>query len=371
MSQFKVNSLEYEDYGEGVRRMRIGVIGLGYWGPNLVRNVQASPHAELAAICDRDNSVLDNVAQKYPEADRIQEAETLWARSDIDAVIIATPSGMHFEHAMAALDSGKHVFVEKPLAGSSDEAKTLVELAEDAQKVLMVGHTFLYNEVVQEIKSRIDSGELGDLYYGYGQRLNLGRFRQDSDVLWTLAPHDVSILNYWFESKPVRVSCRGMSHVFQEKDIADVCFCLLEYPQATKVHLHLSWLDPHKVRRMVLVGKQKMLVYDDTKPGKQIQLFDKGVRKESQEGPARDYADFRARLHSGDIVIPNVQQREPLAVEVDHFVECIREEREPLSGPKNGMEVMCVLQALSKSMQQSGELTKVDYGIIPADMSND
>lgn len=342
------------------RKVQVAQVGAGHWGPNLMRNVAANPKAELVAICDIDLAALQRVAGNYPSVAQFNSLDEMLAQPAIDAVVIATPSGLHFEHTLAALRAGKHVFVEKPMTSSVEQAIKLVKAGEDAGRVLMVGHTFLYNNIVREVKKRIDAGELGRIHYAYSQRLNLGQFRHDSDVLWTLAPHDVSILNYWFEARPHQVSAHGRSHVWVEESIADVCFCLLEYPGGRSAHLHLSWMDPQKVRRMVIVGDQKMLVYDDMDPIRHIQIFDKGVEKKRAEY-VHDYADFKTRLRAGDLVIPNVHLVEPLSVEIGDFIDCVRNGTMPLTDGRHGLEVTCVLEALTRSMQNGGEAVPVEY----------
>lgn len=342
------------------RKMSIAVIGAGYWGPNLMRNVAANPYAELVAICDSDPTALGRVAGKYPGAAQFSSLDDVLAQPKIDGVIIATPSGFHFEHVLAALRADKHVLVEKPMASSVEQAAELVKVAENAGCVLMVGHTFLYNNIVLDIKTRIDEGELGNIYYVHSQRLNLGQFRNDSDVLWTLAPHDVSILSYWFEAWPHQVRAHGRSHVLVEETVFDVCFCLLEYPGGCSAHLHLSWMDPQKVRKMVLVGDKKMLVYDDMDTRKHVQIFDKGVERERQ-AYVRDYADFKTRLRAGDLVIPNVRLVEPLSVEIDHFVDCVRNGTTPYTDGRYGLGVICVLEALTRSMKMGGNAVPVEY----------
>ncbi len=341
-------------------RVRIAQIGCGYWGPNLIRNVAANPKAELIAICDVDPTALQRMTDKYPSVAQFTSLDEVLAQSSIDAVVIATPSGLHYQHALAALRAGKHVFVEKPMTTSVEQARELVEVAQDVRHILMVGHTFLYNNIVHEVKRRIYAGELGKVYYAYSRRLNLGRFRHDSDVLWTLTPHDISILDYWFDARPHRVSAHGRSHIFVEQGIADVCFCLLEYPDGRSAHLHLSWLDPLKTRQMVVVGDQKMLIYDDMDASKYIQIFDKGVEKQRNEY-VHDFADFTTRLRTGDIVIPNIRLVEPLFLEMDHFIDCICNGTTPITDGRHGLEVMCVLEALTHSMRTGGSVVSVEY----------
>jgi predicted dehydrogenase len=300
------------------------------------------------------------MAEKYPQAAQFNSFEELLTQASIDAVIIATPSGLHYQHVLAALQAGKHVLVEKPMASSVKEARELIGEAECHDRVLMVGHTFLYNNIVHEVKKRIDSGELGDIYYTYSRRLNLGRFRRDSDVLWTLAPHDISIMNYWFESRPHQVSARGITCIGKTNDIAEVCFAHLEYPDGRSVHLHMSWLDPQKRREIVIVGSKKMLIYDDMNTDRHIQIFDKRVEPEYRH-PTSNFAEFTALLRAGDLVIPNIRLVEPLSVEVNHFIECIQNESSPLTDGRHGLDVIAVLESLTHSMQREGCMVPVNY----------
>ena len=232
-------------------KISLAQVGCGYWGTNIMRNADAIPNVELVALCDSDDTNLHLAAEKYPHAIPYKSIDDVMANPSIDAVLIVTPSGLHYEHINTALSAGKHVFVEKPLTTSIAQAVDVTKKAETAGLVLMVGHTFLYNNIVHEVNAKIESGELGDIYYIYSQRLNLGRFRHDTDVLWTLAPHDISILNYWYKSRPVQASARGMTCVGGEDSLAEVCFAHLDYPKSRHAHLHLSWLDPQKIRQMV------------------------------------------------------------------------------------------------------------------------
>ena len=336
--------------------VRICHLGCGHWGSNLIRNAAVNPRIELIALCDRDTAALKRIGDRYPGVTLCERVEEALHRRDVDAVIVATPSGLHYEHALAALEAGKHVFVEKPLASSVAEACHLVAEAERAGRILMIGHTFLYNNLVHEVKKRIDSGELGDIYYVYSQRLNLGRFRPDSDVLWTLAPHDISILNFWFESRPQQVSANGLNFIHRSANLAEVSFAQLSYPDGKEAHLHLSLLDPQKNRRMVVVGSRKMLVYDDMNSDAHIQIYDKRVEVDHQS-PIRDFADFTTRIRAGDLVIPPLHLVEPLSVEIDHFVSCVLDHKVPLTDGRHGIEVLAVLEALSRSMVDNSRLT--------------
>lgn len=340
--------------------VKIAQIGCGYWGPNLARNVISNPRAELVALCDPDARALQRMIDKYPGIAQFTSFEEVLTQASIDAVIIATPSGLHYQHVLAALPAGKHVLVEKPMASSVKQASELVQIAENSGQILMVGHTFLYNNIVHEVKKRIDSGELGDIYYTYSQRLNLGRFRRDSDVLWTLAPHDISIMNYWFGSRPHQVSAQGITCIGKKNPLAEVCFAHLEYPDGRSVHLHMSWLDPQKRREIVVVGSKKMLIYDDMNTDRHIQIFDKRVEIEYSH-PTNDFAEFTALLRAGDLVIPNIRLVEPLFTEVNHFIECIQNGTPPLTDGRHGLEVIAVLEALTHSMSHGGGIVAVEY----------
>ena len=339
------------------KRVEIAVLGAGYWGPNLIRNVAAHPDAELVGICDANPAALKHIAEQYPHVPLFERFDDMLAQSHAEAIVIATPAALHYEHAKLSFEAGLHILVEKPGTQTINQMVELIQLAKKSQRVLMVGHTFLYNNIVREVKRRIEAGELGEIQYVYSQRLNLGRFRRDSDVLWTLAPHDISIVNYWFQSRPDQVSARGLAHVH---NTVDVCFALLDYPNSRSAHLHLSWLDPQKTRQMVVVGDKKMLIYDDLNPNRHIQIFDKGVEWEHR-GPAGDFAEFTTRLRAGDVVIPNIRLVEPLSVEIDHFVNCIRNSDQPLTDGRHGLEVTTILEALTRSMQNGGCPVPVEY----------
>jgi predicted dehydrogenase len=339
---------------------KTAVVGCGYWGPNLARNIAANTRMSLTAICDLDADILDEFKVRYPRVKAYESIEETLADDDIDAVVLATPSGLHYEQARAVLKAGKHVLVEKPLAHTVAEGVELVAAAEERGLILMVGHTFLYNNIVHDIQNRIETGELGDILYAYSQRLNLGRFRRDSDVVWTLAPHDVSILNYWFDAVPERVSARGMVFIHKEIAIPEVAFCQLDYPGGRVAHLHLSWLDPQKRREMVIVGSDKMLIYDDINSDCHIQIFDKSVALDFHS-ELKDFADFSTRVRAGDLIVPNIRLQEPLRAEVEAFAEAIITSKPPLTDGRHGLEVVAVLEAISASMARDGAIVDVEY----------
>ena len=329
----------------------IAVVGLGHWGPNLARNVNALPNARLHTLCDADPARLQSVGAQYPAARQTDDFESVLADPEVDAVVLATPVHTHFELASAALRAGKHAFVEKPLARTSDEARKLVKLADAEGLILMVGHVFLYNAAVRQVKHYIDSGELGDIYYIYAQRLNLGIVRQDVNALWNFAPHDISIINYWLEGAPVQVDAHGYDYL--QPGIEDVVFMNLAYAGGQAAAVHVSWLDPNKVRRMTVVGSKKMVVYDDVSPDAKIKLFDKGVDRKPGHGLGSyaTFGEFQLLLRAGDLLIPKIRFTEPLRAECQAFVDAIHTGEPPLADGRNGLAVVEVLEAADRAMK--------------------
>lgn len=340
--------------------VKVLMVGYGYWGPNLLRNLDANEKCELVGLCDPRKDACEKAVQKFPYLKTFEDYETALKQSGADAVVIATPSGMHPGHIRAALEADCHVFVEKPLAEDLADAVAMNDLAQRNAKTLMVGHTFLYNNIVHDVKERIDGGELGEVFCVYSQRLNLGRFRQDSDVLWTLAPHDVSIVNYWFGDRPVRVRARGHAYVHRASNVAEVCYADMDFADGRNAHMHLSWLDPQKRRDMVVVGSKKMLVYDDMNNDQHIRLYDKSAEAEHQS-ELSSFADHTTRLRAGDLVVPNIRLKEPLAAEIDHYLSCIQTKTEPRTGGRHAIDVTAVLQAMTRSMKNGGAAEAVEY----------
>lgn len=336
--------------------MHVAVIGAGYWGPNLVRVFVQDPAVEKVTVCDLDRERLARMANLYPSVGTETDLETVLADTAIDAAVIALPAGLHYDVAKRALAAGKHVFVEKPLATTVAEAEELCEIAERERRTLMVGHTFLFNAAVRKVKSYIDSGDLGRLYYVYSQRLNLGVVRRDVDALWNLAPHDISILLYWLGREKVHeVVCHGSSYL--QPGIDDVSFVVLRFESGVLGHLHLSWLDPGKVRKMTVVGAKKMVVYDDVSADARVQLFDKGIDRHELDrnlGRFEDFAQFQLLQRAGDLLIPQVHFTEPLKEEAGHFLSAIRDGKAPLSDGENGLQVVRVLEAATKSRKENG-----------------
>ena len=330
--------------------INIAVVGLGHWGPNLARNFHRLPQAVLHTLCDADTDRLQWAGTLYPAARLTSDYESILTDPAVDAVVLATPVHTHFKLASAALQAGKHTFVEKPLARTSDEARRLVELADAQKRILMVGHVFLYNAAVRQVKQYIDSGELGDIYYIYAQRLNLGIVRQDVNALWNFAPHDISIINYWLDGTPIKVDAHGYAYL--QPGIEDAVFMNLEYQGGQAASVHVSWLDPNKVRRMTVVGSKKMVVYDDVSPDAKIKLYDKGVDRKPGNGLGSyaTFGEFQLLVRAGDILIPKIQFTEPLRVECQAFVDAIRTGEPPLADGRNGLAVVEVLEAADRAM---------------------
>jgi predicted dehydrogenase len=329
-------------------RVRLGLIGYGYWGPNLARNFHYLPEAWLAACADADPARLAEAARLYPALEQTTtDARELIANPTLHALVIATPARSHFALATAALQAGKHVLIEKPLAMTLADADALIETACTHKRVLMVGHTFEFNPAVWKIKELLGAGALGELYYIYSTRVNLGRVQTDISALWSIAPHDVSILLYLLDALPETVSARGGTYV--SSGVEDVVFALLTFPHNIKAHIHASWLDPSKTRQMTLVGSEKMIVYDDVDPEAKLKIYDKGVYK---RGDA--FGEFQLRVRSGDIYIPKIDLTEPLRYECAHFIECIRESKPPRTGGESGRRVVRVLEAAQASLAQAG-----------------
>ena len=333
----------------------LGIVGCGYWGPNLVRNFLALPGVEVVALCDQDVERANSLNKRFGSSAAVTaNYEDLLNNPDIKAIIIATPITSHYTLAKRALLAGKHTFVEKPLTDKSTDAEELVSLANEKGLVLMVGHVFIYNAAVQWVKQFIDSGELGRIFYVQSTRVNLGRIQKTTNPLWSFAPHDISILNYWFDSGPKQITTRGFS--FLNKGVEDVIYVTLEYPNNIGAALHLGWLEPRKVRQMTVVGSKKMLVYDDVSMDGKIQVYDKGVHglEDFLEAP-HSYAEFSFDLRKGDVRIPHINFSEPLRTECDHFIDCIQTGGRPITDGENGLSVVQALEAAETSLRLSGQ----------------
>lgn len=327
-----------------MRLIKVGVVGCGYWGPNLIRNFIELPSSDLSYVADLQEDRLSHIKKLYPRV-TVSKDYGDFLKNGVEAVVIATPPSTHFEVAKECLEHGLHVMVEKPMTLNSPQAETLIELADKKDLILMVGHTFEYNSAVQALKELIDSGELGQIYYVDAARLNLGLFQRDLNVLWDLAPHDISILLYILGEKPISVNAQGASCVF--KGIHDVVYVNMTFPGDIMAHIHVSWLDPCKIRRITVVGSKKMAVFNDIDPLGKIRIYDKGV----DAPPYTDtYADWQCNYRTGDILIPNIRFVEPLRQECQHFLECIAGHIEPRSSGRDGLAVVKVLEAAQRSL---------------------
>lgn len=334
-------------------RVNVALIGCGYWGPNLARNFHQLKTARLVALCDADEVRARALAELYPTVCAVAQVDDLLRDPQIGAVAIATPARTHYDLARRALQSGKHVLVEKPLAMSAAQCEDLMALASPQRLTLMVGHTFEYNPAVLKIKELIDAGHIGQLYYIYANRVNLGRVQSDVNALWSIAPHDISIALHLLGAMPVEVSARGACYLNQQ--IADVVFLTLTFPANVLMHVQASWLDPSKTRRMTIVGSEKMIVYDDVDNEGKVKIYDKGVYRKGDP----IYGEFQYRVHSGDIHIPRIDMNEPLANECAHFVECVLTGQTPRTDGANGLRTVRVLEAAQRSLEQGGATVKL------------
>lgn len=331
------------------KQIKVGVVGCGYWGPNLVRNFRSLADCQLKQVCDTSEERLGHLKSLYPEVQGTTDYRHMLNGLGLDAVVIATAVQLHYPMAKASLLAGKHTFIEKPMAVTSGECDDLVQTARRKGLVLMVGHTFLYSPAVRRIKEIVEQGDIGDIRYICARRLNLGLFQKDINVAWDLAPHDVSIALHIIGEPPTAVNCRGSAHV--TPGVEDVTTMCLSFPKQRTAIIHSSWLDPRKVREMTIVGSRRMIVYDDVAPLEKIRIFDARVERP----PHYDtFAEFQYAYHYGDVYSPYVKQEEPLKTECQHFLDCIRQGMNPLTDGRRGMELVQILEASSESLKLGG-----------------
>ena len=347
--------------------LTIGIAGGGYWGSKLARNIFEVPGGRLTGVCDIDSVRRDTIAGRYPGCRAFPDFDALISEPGLDAIVVATPASAHAEQARAALDAGKHVLVEKPLALSSAQCGELAEHAERRGLTLMVGHTFLYSEPVRVLRRLVVEGELGQVLYVYGQRVNLGVIREDLNALWNFGPHDVSILLYLLNEVPIQVSARQFSVL--NRPLEDVAFIVLEFASGVIGHIHVSWLDPRKLRQFTVVGDRKMAIYDDTDVDAPLRIFDKGVVRNGGEpggfgsldpGASESYGQFRLDVRAGDVVLPRIAPHEPLHTEVEHFVSCAKSCRPTLTDGWHAQEVVAVLEAAQRSSEKDGRAVTLE-----------
>ena len=331
--------------------IRIGVVGYGYWGPNLVRNFVESQGAQVASVSDLREDRLALVSRRYPSIQTTQHVRELIENPAIDAVAIATPVSTHYELALRALQEGKHVLVEKPLASNTDQVQRLMDVARKRNCVLMVDHTFVYTGAVRKIRELVDSGTLGEIYYYDSVRVNLGLFQHDVNVLWDLAVHDLSIMDYVLPFRPCAVSATGLSHV--PGGTENIAYLTLFFEGSQIAHIHANWLAPVKLRRTLIGASRKMIVYDDLDQGEKIKVYDKGITLNNRQNPEKLYQAL-VGYRTGDMLAPQIDMTEALRREADHFIECIQQNAEPETGGSAGLRVVEILAAASQSMAQRG-----------------
>jgi len=337
----------------GAPPLRVALVGYGYWGPNLLRNYMDLPEAQVAWVCDRRPEALGKAQARFPAIAATTDLEVVFNDASVDAVLVATPISTHHPIAKAALEAGKHVFIEKPMTADTAQAHELVDLATERGLTLMVGHTFVFSPPVRKVKEIIAAGDLGDIYFVTTQRVNLGLHQKDVSVVWDLAPHDLSILYYWLDEAPTSVIVTGRGCIVPS--IPDVAFVNLRFPSGVIAEVQVSWLSPVKLRRTIVVGSRKMLVYDDTENVEKVKVFDHGV--DFQE-PA-DFGEFQLSYRTGDIVAPKVSSTEPLWLEAEHFVHCVRSGETPLTDGWAGLQVVASLEAAQASLDSGGVETKL------------
>ncbi len=335
--------------------LRIGVIGYGYWGPNLVRNFHETPGAQVTCVADMNSKRLDLLRSRYPSVKTVRDEQELLACPEVDAVAIATPVSTHADLTIAALRAGKHVLVEKPMAETSAKCRTMIEEAKRAGRTLMVDHTFPFTGAVRKIRELIQGGELGEIYYYDSARVNLGLFQHDVSVIWDLAVHDLSIIDYILTDKPVAVSCTGIGHVKGQTE--NIAFLTLFYAAHTIVHIHVNWLSPVKLRQTLIGGSRKMIVYDDLETTEKIKVYDTGVTLETNPDSIHE---MKVGYRTGDMWAPKLDASEALRLLARHFLECIADGKTPITSAESGCRVVRIMEAATESMLKHGEMVRLE-----------
>jgi predicted dehydrogenase len=340
------------------RKIVIAVVGCGYWGPNLIRNFHSLSDCEVRWVCDRDSKRLAHMKNLYPSVETTKELDQIVEDKEVDAVVVATPVHLHHDLAKKSLEAGKHTFVEKPMTQTSEQGNELVRIAARKKLTLMVGHTFIYSAPVRRIKGIILDGDIGEVQYIGSRRLNLGLFQKDINVAWDLAPHDIAIILYLLGKSPVSVNCQGKAHI--HKGIEDVTNMSLDFENGGFATIQSSWLDPNKVREMIIVGSKRMIVYNDNEPLEKIKIYDKRV----ETPPHYDtFAEFQYSYHYGDMYAPYIKQVEPLKMECQHFLDCIRTGKIPETSGMDGLRVIQILEASSLSLKTGGGRIEIDRNL--------
>lgn len=332
-----------------MKNINVAVIGVGYWGPNLVRNLLKIPHVSQVYACDAVQQQLTSLGKSYPNVITTNDYSEILNNPNIDAVIIATPIKTHFTLAKAALKAKKHVLVEKPITSTVKEAKELIQLAESNQVILMSGHTFIYSETVKKMKQVIEKKQLGKIYYYDSSRINLGIIQKDSNVIWDLAPHDLSIISYLFAEKPLSVQAFGSTFISNKEELAHI---FITFEKNISAHIAVSWLSPVKIRSIIIGGSKKMIVCNEIEPSEKIKIYDKGIEPQQSS-----ITPFAPAYRSGDVIIPRLEQTESLFNELSHFVDCIRKNKQPITDGKAGLQVVVLLEAIEKALQTHKKVT--------------
>ncbi len=335
--------------------VNLGLIGLGTWGKNVLRNFVSLPDCRVLLGCDSSPDQIKKVQPNHPGLEFTDKMEEILRHKKIDAVVIVTPPASHFELAKQALSNDKDVFVEKPMVLEVERGKELLELSEKKKKILMVGHIMEYHPATLKLKETIEKGELGEIYYLYATRVNLGKVRDIENALWSFAPHDISMILYLLGKEPLTVTATGECYIQKDKGIEDVVFMTMHFEDGIMAHIHVSWLDPHKDRKLTIVGDKKMAVIDDMQSSEKIRIYDKGAKLDYSS-----YGEFLS-LRSGDILIPKLDSYEPLKAECQHFVECVKKRKTPRSDGKDGLRVLKVLAAAQKSLESGGAPVQIEY----------
>lgn len=333
--------------------MKIGIVGLGYWGPNIVRNFFGNKNVASIVCCDLNPKRLDAIKKKFPTIETVSDYRAIFKNPSVVAVAIVTPVSTHFKLAKEALESGKHVLIEKPMTNSVETAEILLNLARQKNLVLMVDHTFIYTGAVKKIKSLVQQGELGDILYFDSVRVNLGLFQHDVNVIWDLAPHDISIMDYIIQQKPISVSAVGVNHY---NSVEDMAYLTVNFEHSLIAHFHVNWLSPVKVRRILIGGSKKMIVYDDMEPSDKVKIYDKGISSPSEEMMPNVLVQYRI----GDMCAPNLDQTEGLTVMCADFLESIINDKKPESDAATGLNVVRILEASQRSLENNNAVIKLD-----------
>ncbi|HZQ24480.1 MAG TPA: Gfo/Idh/MocA family oxidoreductase [Terriglobales bacterium] len=345
----KPDSLDTLKDSQGEHVVKFGVIGYGYWGPNVVRNLNQLEEAQVVTVCDKSPAARKRIHKAYPQVQLTSDAAELMTSPDIDAIAVVTPVWTHYELAKTALENGKHIFVEKPFTSNVAQAEELIELAARKNLKIMVDHTFLFTGAVRKIRELLDENALGKLYYYDSTRVNLGLFQHDINVLWDLAPHDLSIMDYLIQESPEAIVATGQTHL---NGLEDIAFITVYFPDKIIAHLNVNWLSPVKVRTTLLGGEKKMLVWNDLEADEKVKIYDKGVKVTSQEG----VYDLLVNYRSGDMWAPKIEQVEALHRELSYFVDCIVNDKAPINDGEAGLRVVSMLEAASKSLRDRGAL---------------